>query len=545
MDIKSGFTDGPNDGGIDFVYTDGETLYLIQGKSSDSLSTEDIKNVFRKMAETVLNFEDKKYGQYSSMLKSAYLNAYDDLNDDKNIEFVLFTHTTVNDNMRKELLDFSKSDTINGHEISIYDEMELQIKDAILFQDSDLVGEDSIEMFIEDNGGSNNILSYGSAGIIVNVKASAIKRLYEKHGKVGLFSYNIREHINQKSVDDGIDNTIKNDKDNFWFYNNGITIGCEDFHKDGNKIKLYDFSIINGAQTTTKIGESKLIDSKYDFAIVCKIVKAGKSISQSDGFISKISEASNSQKPIKQRDLKSNAKEQKILQSKCAKNGKYALAVEIKRGVRPANYKKVDKWQRVTNDYLGQLIYACVFQHPGPARNGKATMFSSGKLYKQIFLRQHDYDTLYDLVRIGNTYDEFTTEYIKKTTDAEMISFVKNGKFTVLGVLIYCVKKQKGIVNDFESDQVYKDNLTGLLVIDYPYNDLDKNLYSLFDFIIRILKRLYDSKKTLMKITSHSNFFKSESVYEIILKEFDSLDDYDQDKLESFMKIFIEKKKDY
>lgn len=29
IDIKTGFTDGANDGGIDFIYTDNDTLYLI------------------------------------------------------------------------------------------------------------------------------------------------------------------------------------------------------------------------------------------------------------------------------------------------------------------------------------------------------------------------------------------------------------------------------------------------------------------------------------------------------------------------------------
>jgi hypothetical protein len=69
----------------------------------------------------------------------------------------------------------------------------------------------------------------------------------------------LREHIVQKSVDDAIDDTIKKERENFWYYNNGITIGCNDYRIDGYKLKLYDFSIINGAQTTTKIGKSNLV----------------------------------------------------------------------------------------------------------------------------------------------------------------------------------------------------------------------------------------------------------------------------------------------
>lgn len=544
IDIKTGFTDGPNDGGIDFIYSDNETMYLVQGKSSGNLSFDDIKNIFYKMVETVTKFDEKNYYNYSQILRTVYINAYDDLNDDKNIEFVLFTNTIIDDKTRKKIAEFEKKEPINNYKITIYDEYDIKEKEAIIAQDSDLVNEDYIEIMLNPEN-KNNILSYGENGIIVNVKASSVKHLYEKYSMRGLFSYNLREHIGQKSVDDAIDRTIKNEKDRFWFYNNGITIGCEDFFKDGNRIKLYGFSIINGAQTTTKIGKSKLIDEKNDFVLSCKVVKAENSVEKDGDFIGKISEASNSQKPIKQRDLKANAKEQKIMQYDSEQNGKYALAIEIKRGVKPPNYRKVEKWQRVTNEYIGQLIYACILQHPGPARNGKNSMFSSSKLYNQIFRRRHDYDTLYDLVRIGNTYDEFLSKFIENNDNVDIIAVAKNGKLTVMAILLYLYKKQKGIVKSFSSDQLYKDNVTGLLITDYPDDDLDKKLDNLFTYIIRKLREIYETKKDSMKITSYSNFFKREEFYdELILKEFDDLDEWDREKIKDFMVIFERKRVD-
>ena len=35
-------------------------------------------------------------------------------------------------------------------------------------------------------------------------------------------------------------------------------------------MKLYNFSIINGAQTTTKIGKNKLIDEEHDLHLFVK-----------------------------------------------------------------------------------------------------------------------------------------------------------------------------------------------------------------------------------------------------------------------------------
>lgn len=540
IDIKTGFTDGTGDGGIDFIYTDDEVMYLVQGKTSDTLTIEEISNVFYKMKNTVENFESGSYSQYSKKLKSVYRNIYDSLDDNKNIEFVLFTNTKIKDALLKRISELKKKKEFSSFEITIYDKVDIEKKEILSYSDSDLVVEDSIQIFLNKND-KNNMLAYGENGRIVNVKATSIKYLYEKYADSGLFSYNLREHVAQKNVDEGIELTIKNDKDNFWFYNNGITIGCEHFDESGNKIKLFNFSIINGAQTTTKIGKSKFIDSKHDFPLVCKIVKSDLNNKKSRDFIGKISEASNSQKPIKFRDLKSNDFHQKELEARSGSN-KYPLAIEIKRGVKAKNYYKVrEKWQRVSNEYIGQLILSCIFQKPGMARNSKNTIFSSKKMYQQVFVRKHDFDTLYDLVRLGNIYDEYLNRVVKETNDVDTIGIMKNGKLTILAIVCYLVKKQRKIVIDHTSDEVYKDNLTGLLFTDYPKDDLNKKIEEIFKYIIRKLESLYEQKKEVEKITSFSNYFKNEKFYEIFIRELDEIDDWDKEKLDSYMSVFLEK----
>lgn len=540
IDIKTGFTDGTGDGGIDFIYTDDEVMYLIQGKTSEDLTIEDISNVFYKMKNTVENFEGGEYSQYSKKLKSIYKNVYDSLDDNKNIELVLFTNTKLNEEVFKKINKLREKPEFSSFEIIIHDKGDIERKEILAYSDRDLVEEDAVQIFLNKEN-KNDKLSYGENGIIVNVKATSIKSLYEKHSDSGLFSYNLREHVSQKNVDEGIELTIKNDKDNFWFYNNGITIGCEDFVESGNKIKLYNFSIINGAQTTTKIGKSKLIDGKHDFPLVCKIVKSDLNNKKSREFIGKISEASNSQKPIKFRDLKSNDIQQKELEAKAGSN-KYPLAIEIKRGVKAKNYNKVrEKWQRVSNEYVGQLILSCVFQKPGIARNSKNTIFSSKKMYQQVFVRKHDFDTLYDLVRLGNIYDEYLNRVVKETNDIDTIGIMKNGKLTILAIVCYLIKKQRKIVVDHTSDEVYKDNLTGLLFTDYPKDDLNKKIEEIFKYIIRKLESLYEQKKEVEKITSFSNYFKNEKFYEIFIRELDEIDDWDKEKLDSYMSVFLEK----
>ena len=284
------------------------------------------------------------------------------------------------------------------------------------------------------------------------------------------------------------------------------------------------------------------MNEKKDFALTCKVVRADKAFGEENDFISKISEASNSQKPIKARDLKANLPEQRIMQNKAANNGKYSLSIEIKRGVRPSNYKSVEKWQRVQNDYIGQLIYSCIFQHPGIARNAKNTMFSSKSVYQAIFLRKHDYNTLYDLVRMGDVYDQYVKKLAVKADNdesLERLSMAKNAKLSVLSILCYLLKKKRGIINDRNSDGLHNNNLDGLLVSNYPGDDLDKLLEACYMFIIRELTRIYKQYESSLKLTSYSNFLKTDQYYDdIILQSFDNLDSYDQEKIGQFMKVF-------
>ena len=84
-DIKLGFVDGANDGGIDYIYSDDERLYLIQGKSTENLSIEDLDNALNKIAKAFKKFKDKKYDELNDSVKTALSNAYDDLTEEKNI----------------------------------------------------------------------------------------------------------------------------------------------------------------------------------------------------------------------------------------------------------------------------------------------------------------------------------------------------------------------------------------------------------------------------------------------------------------------------
>ncbi len=509
-DIEDGFTDGSGDGGIDFIYTDNEKMFLIQGKSSSTISKEEIHNIFNKMERTVRDFSDNKFDNYNNDLKRTYLNARDSLEDETNIELVLFTNALINQDVEKKFYNDIENTQLENFSISIYDNDKIRDKIYSIDREPDFVSRDTIKL-----EKAQNFLRYGDDGLITNILASDLKRLYQKHNGKGLFALNLREHISQKNVDSGIEETIKNDRNNFWFYNNGVTIACEDYHISGNIIEMYGFSIINGAQTTTKIGKSSFVNSGKDFSLVCKIVRVPEKVSDSVTFMNNISEYSNSQKPIKARDLKANKPEQRRFQHEASKNGNRSLAIEIKRGVRPSNFSSVEKWQRKNNEELGQLMLACLLQQPGTARSGKAKIFGSEKIYNDLYKRKHDYNTLHNIVKLEKIYDEYRTNLpaAKDNDSSGRLIIAKNGKLVVLAIICFMVKHKRGLVSDEVDESIYKDNLSGTLIENYRLDDFEQKLHWLFERIIRTLQAIYDSKKIELGLTSHSNLFKTDSNY--------------------------------
>lgn len=97
--------------------------------------------------------------------------------------------------------------------------------------------------------------------ILVNAYLEDIANLYKKYGD-NLFVENLRNQIkNENNVDSEVEKTLINAPEEFYFLNNGITINtCEEIRMrkgtdDRDEIILTDFSIINGAQTTTNVAK--------------------------------------------------------------------------------------------------------------------------------------------------------------------------------------------------------------------------------------------------------------------------------------------------
>lgn len=547
-DIKNHWTDGSYDGGIDYVYDAGDKLYLIQGKSSlGNLKISDIKTYIREISDTIKIFDVGQEVQkgLNPKLRKAYKNGISNKNNE-DIVIVLFTNICITNKM-KEDIDYWKENSFNDFKVEVYGIEEIEKQEVNVANGEKTVDSGYLECVNE------NVLEYSngdSAGIILSIKAKSLQDLYQKEKDGGLFGYNLREKIkdNKLHVDIDIANTIENEKENFWFYNNGITIGCENYRIRDNKLQLKKFSIINGAQTTTIIGTSKKIDIQNDFNIVCKVIKSPGSLD--NNFIKKISLASNSQKEIEVRDTYSNSEEQILLQYKFIKN-KYPLAITIKRGVKPKNYNKVKSWQKIENNKLGQIILSAFLQKPGTARNQPNSIFTNLDIYNSIFgknvVMNYNYNALYDIVRLHNYYEIYRNKIIKvKETKKskeiknievmrklqDEIGVLKNSGYTVISIITYLIKRQYFNLSkiDDDTDEAWNKFLDKKIDTDLSLNSknsiYEKNLKVLFEGILSVLFDLYNKEVTNPNstVTSVSNYFKRDDIYrKNIISSFDKL----------------------
>lgn len=215
--------------------------------------------------------------------------------------------------------------------------------------------------------------------LTLSVPGIALKRLHEEHGN-RLFDQNVRLFVGTRkgSVNAGIRDTLENPRErgNFWAYNNGITVVAAAFQwgADHASIKLTDFSIVNGCQTTVAIAESP--DAELaDVAVLCRILSVGDAKS-----VEQIIRYTNSQTPINVWDLSARDTGQQRLRREVAALDEpwfYALrrgefeALQNKDDYGPASKRRVLRFP-LSSQYLASLR-----GYPVEAYKDKARLFTA------------------------------------------------------------------------------------------------------------------------------------------------------------------------
>lgn len=284
----------------------------------------------------------------------------------------------------------------------------------------------------------DNACRYGNA-LMVNVRASSLRRLYQTYRYRGLLSQNLRYFVKMPRVDNAMCVTISNMPEDFWYFNNGIIIVCKSCVLDGDRLELDSFSIINGGQTTHNIGEMDEEDIKASLMVPCKVIpmKPGMKEGEQIDFIAEISEASNTQKPIKAIDAVANRREQRELKRYLAQDEACSISYQTKRG--EIINKKLKDWQRINSGIYAQCLLTFFYQYPGIARSDKNGLFFDDKLYNQLFSKPFlPVRAVRDLNILFLAATDFTKKSFKQSvsrTDVEGTlrkGLAKNGLFQLM-----------------------------------------------------------------------------------------------------------------
>lgn len=152
--------------------------------------------------------------------------------------------------------------------------------------------------------GEDSLKSY-----LLVVPGETLASLYRDHGE-RLLEQNVRTFLQFRGkVNKGIGNTIKNEPEMFFSYNNGLCATAEEVETTGNDtllVKVKNLQIVNGGQTTASI-YTALRKDKADLSKVYVQVKLSViTPSEVENIVPRISEYSNTQNKVNAADFFSN-----------------------------------------------------------------------------------------------------------------------------------------------------------------------------------------------------------------------------------------------
>lgn len=318
-----------HDMGIDAyeIYEDTKDIYLIQNKyysNSTTITAEYIKNDFLLRAITAL--ENGTYKK-SEELQNAFTK-YKDHSD-----FTVYLQLFVTNNVRcKEADDYVKRFNIEHpkYRASIfylddiaekyYGEIKQVKKNLTVKVQS--VNKGTILNINTDDYKLENVIDarYVLAPVV------SVYRLYRDAIEKGypIFDKNIREYLGNRGVNKNMYITLldSDDRKNFFYYNNGVTVICDSMGKINTQASTYNMNayfeitnpqIVNGCQTVNTIYEAlknvdpAQLEKEYkDTFVMLKILEIDQGNTYEDSLYKNIVRFNNSQNPIDEKTFVAN-----------------------------------------------------------------------------------------------------------------------------------------------------------------------------------------------------------------------------------------------
>lgn len=208
-----------------------------------------------------------------------------------------------------------------------------------------------------------------------------LHKLYKSHS-AKLFSANVRDYLGSRrsdvNINYGIKQTATKSPENFWVFNNGLTVlvhayDCPHPHK--GKLSVTGISIVNGAQTTGALGSLAKMPAKAVVVPVRFVVT-----SDADTIFD-IIQFNNSQNKVTASDFRSRDKIQKRLREEIKK----IPNAEYEGGRRGGVSDVIRRNPNLLPSYTVGQSLAAVQLDPDIAYNQKSNIWAEDRLYAKYF----------------------------------------------------------------------------------------------------------------------------------------------------------------
>ncbi len=269
-------------------------------------------------------------------------------------------------------------------------------------------------------------------GAQATVRARDLVRLVAQYGE-SLTSANIRDYLGRRSssrnINQQIRKTAEDNPQNFWVYNNGLTLINRSFSVTSESLQCSGLAVTNGAQTLGSLAE--VVDQKQlETAMIPIRVIA----SDNPSLIENIIRYNNTQNPIKPWELR-------VLdpvQARIEEDFKTKLGITYQ-------YRRSRSRILVQNVHLSKLApwLDAYNGQPTRAHRNSPELFENERLYRDLFNDEADVRHLLAVYRLGEAvgatkdyYKQKVKEETASEAEAELYDYFRYGAFTTVAIFL-------------------------------------------------------------------------------------------------------------
>lgn len=516
----------PPDDKIDIFYEeeihDEQNYHIVQVKNS-KLSQSEIRTCFSDMKRTIDNYLDNPKSVSLNLRNIISGSNFD--TDCKNNCFYYVVHSGDKNNFRGQKDD---------ENIITLSDLELIQQSLIKF----CVPSEKIRIDKKNNFLDYKYLEKQSDGkpraVLCNLNAYDLAEICNKYinsaiGRNILFGQNLREALTKKSKTFiSMCKTIEKEPEYFWYYNNGISIIAEEFDiKEEAGIEylfLTNFSIVNGAQTTSTFGnylknlerDSELhkAENLKKIFVTARIIET----KENTDLGKRIATNNNTQNPLSSRDMVSTNDEQGQLQKKYLEGSSPNMFIYIRTGEQLPKTKFFFKHQTVTNDELAQLVFASFLRSPYTAKDKKNTLFNMDNSTDDFVINE-EYSKIFNF----NNDSEIGELFKRSKDEINELLFIKflhnKAKKLLKDSYIESILQQENILRDPASDETSRQSAADNIEVLKKYKQINNinlfyniALYYEFKRQFDILFKVNDKKYEYERIYGKDRKYEQELV---------------------------------